>query len=214
MQLAIFDLDGTITRRDTLAPYVFGFLCRHPWRLPRLLGIIPALIRYLFRRDRGDLKSALLRSALGGVSRSQLNMWNSRFIPALIARGTFRQALDQIAEHDRAADVLVLMSASPDLYVPAIAAELGFTETICTGVRWNGDRLGGALTTPNRRGAEKTRCLESLRDRHAGLETIAYGNTASDLDHLCRSNRGVLVNAPPATRRHAAGLGILCVSWH
>jgi len=214
MQLAVFDLDGTITRRDTLAPYVFGFLLRHPWRLPRVLGVIPALVRYLFRRDRGDLKGALIRSALGGSSRLQLDLWNSKFIPALIARGTFRQALEQIAEHNRATDVLVLMSASPDLYVPAIAAKLGFAETICTGVRWNGDQLDGALTTANRRGEEKTRCLLSLRDRHTGLETIAYGNTASDLDHLCRATRGVLVNAPPATRRHAAGLGLCCVSWH
>jgi phosphatidylglycerophosphatase C len=214
MQLAVFDLDGTITRRDTLAPYVFGFLFRHPWRLPRLLGMVPALIRYLFRRDRGALKSALIRSALGGISHSQLAMWNSKFIPALLERGTFRQALEQIAEHNRAADVLVLMSASPDLYVPAIAAKLGFAEAICTGVRWHGDRLDGALTTANRRGKEKTRCLESLCDRHSGLETTAYGNTASDLDYLCRSTRGILVNAPPATRRHAAGLGLRCVSWH
>ena len=214
MQLAIFDLDGTITRHDTLVPYVFGFLSRHPWRLPRLLGVIPALVRYLFRRDRGELKSALIRSALGGISRSQLDLWNSEFVPALIARGTFRQALEHIAEHDRAGDVLVLMSASPDFYVPAIAAELGFGETICTGVRWNGDRLDGALTTPNRRGAEKTRCLESLRNRHAGLETTAYANAASDLDHLTRSTRGVFVNAPPGARRHAASWGIRCVSWH
>ncbi len=32
VELAVFDLDGTITRRDTLVPYVFGFLRRAPWR--------------------------------------------------------------------------------------------------------------------------------------------------------------------------------------
>jgi phosphoserine phosphatase len=29
-QLVFFDLDGTITRRDTLSGYVFGFALRHP----------------------------------------------------------------------------------------------------------------------------------------------------------------------------------------
>ena len=38
-RLAVFDLDGTITRRDTLVPYLIGYARRHPsglWRLWRL----------------------------------------------------------------------------------------------------------------------------------------------------------------------------------
>ena len=40
-RLAVFDLDGTITRHDTLVPYLMGYGRRHPaglwrlWRLPR-----------------------------------------------------------------------------------------------------------------------------------------------------------------------------------
>ena len=48
--LALFDLDGTITRRDTLLPYVAGFLLRHPARLARLPRLLPALARLLRRR--------------------------------------------------------------------------------------------------------------------------------------------------------------------
>ena len=35
--LAVFDLDGTITRHDTLLPFLGGYLLRHPWRLPRVV---------------------------------------------------------------------------------------------------------------------------------------------------------------------------------
>ena len=35
----------------------------------------------------------------------------------------------------------------------AIGRELGFNETICTEVRWDGDHLDGTLTTPNRNSA-------------------------------------------------------------
>lgn len=213
MRVAIFDLDGTITRHDTFLPFVFGFLSRHPWRLPRLVGVVPALLRYAITRDRGALKSALMRSALGGVSRIELDKWNARFVPALVAHGTFKQALDHISAHRRAGDVLVLLSASPDLYVPTIAAQLGFTESISTGVRWRDDRLDGRLTTANRRGEEKTRCLELLRSRHAGLEISAYANALSDLEHLRRCTRGILVNGSTAARRRAAELGIRCVDW-
>jgi phosphoserine phosphatase len=106
------------------------------------------------------------------------------------------------------------MSASTDLYVPAIATALGFHEVICTGVRWNGDRLDGHLTTPNRRGSEKTRCFAGLRSKHPGQTTAAYGNAASDLDHLRLADHPLLVNASPSARRKATKLGIPFAHWH
>ena len=49
MQVALFDLDGTITRHDTLFPYVLRVCLRHPGRLLRVLRRMPgALLRYAF----------------------------------------------------------------------------------------------------------------------------------------------------------------------
>jgi len=69
VRLAIFDLDGTITRHDTLAPYVLGFLIlRSPWRLPALLLVLPVLLGYAVGLiDRGGLKSAFILTALGAA---------------------------------------------------------------------------------------------------------------------------------------------------
>jgi phosphatidylglycerophosphatase C len=214
MQLAIFDLDGTITRRDTLAQYVFGYLRRHPWRVLGLPLVLPALIGFALKlRDHGQLKATFIRSTLRGCSHEQLENWTAVFVPALLARGVFANALEQIAAHRDAGDHLVLMSASVDVYVPAIGRALGFAETICTGVRWNGDRLDGALTTPNRRGLEKVRCFAALHQRHPGMSTAAYGNAASDLPHLRLADRGVLVNGDPSARREASAAGISIVEW-
>lgn len=213
MQLAIFDLDGTITRHDTLVPYVFGYLRRNPARLPRLPGVLPALARFAFIQDRGDLKAALIRTALGNESRERIEAWTATFVPALLERGTFEQARDRITMHRNAGDRLILMSASPDLYVPAIARALGFDEWISTGVRWNGDRLSGELSTANRRGEEKTRCLEELRARYPGIQISAYGNAGSDLSHLSRVERGVLVNGPASARRAASAAGLTIERW-
>ena len=174
---------------------------------------VPALLRYLIKRDRGKLKAALIKSVLGNISRAQLEAWNARFVPALMARGLFKDALAQIAAHRQANDRLVLMSASPDLYVPAIAHALGFDETICTEVSWMAGRLQGDLLTPNRRGAEKVRCVQALRARHPTLSVRAYGNAASDLAHLVLADEGVLVNGSQAARRQAEAQGIECVLW-
>jgi len=215
VRLAIFDLDGTITRRDSLMPYALGFLVRRRlWRLPALLLVLPALGGYTVGLvDRGGLKSAFIRATLGGCRREDLERWTATFVARLIAHGVFPQALEAIRAHIHAGDHLVLLSASTDLYVPAIAAVLGFQEVICTGVRWNGERLIGTLTTPNRRGGEKARCVIALRARHPGMQTIAYGNAASDIDHLKLVERALLVNGSRSARRAAILGGMSCIDW-
>src|ERR1700722_5521080 len=81
----------------------------------------------------------LLPYAMGFVLRHR--PWRLPFLAGVlpstiefaIRRGTFANALEQIADHRRRGDHLVLMSASTDLYVPEIARALGFSETISAG---------------------------------------------------------------------------------
>ena len=213
--LVFFDLDETITRYDTLLPYALRHLLWHrPWRLPLLLTVVPPVVNFVLGRgDEGPVKQAFIKSTLGGCRRSDIEAWTARFVPKVIAHGTFADALKKVREHRSRGDYLVLMSASTDLYVPAIARELGFNETLCTGVRWAGDRLNGTLTTRNRKGEEKARCFTALRERHPGLATTAYGNSATDLPHLRLADHGVLVNGSEKARREAAELGVTCVDW-
>jgi phosphatidylglycerophosphatase C len=213
--LVFFDLDETITRYDTLLPYALRFLLtRRPWRLPLLLRVVPPVINFLLGRgDEGPVKEAFIKATLGGSRRSDIEAWTTRFVPNVIAHGTFADALKKVTEHRSRGDYLVLMSASTDLYVPAIARALGFNETICTEVRWDGDRLDGTLTTPNRKGMEKARCFTAFREHHPGLATAAYGNSHTDLPHLRLADRGVLVNGSDKARRDAKALGVSCVDW-
>lgn len=212
--VAVFDLDGTLTRHDTLLPYLAGFAWRHPRRWPGLWRIVPALIEYAARRDRGRLKSRVVRAVMGGEDRGTVAAWSEEFVRGLEARGAFHSdALAALAAHRAAGDHLVLLSASPDLYVPLIGARLGFERTLCTELRWEGERLDGALLTPNRRGPEKVRCLERLRSEYPGMRIIAYGNSGADLPHLERADRAVLVNGGAALERAAAGVGIAAAHW-
>jgi len=212
--LAVFDLDGTITRRDTLVPYLLGYARRHPRGLWRLWRLPFTLARFaLGLSDRGRLKSALIREVMLGARRATIEQWSEEFcrvhLPALL----YPKALAAVERHRQAGDRLVLLSASVDLYVPAIAKTLGFDEAICTGVSWSGDRLEGRLTTANRRDDEKRRCIEQLRAEHPGLPVAAYGNAASDLAHLRIVEAPRVVNASAATRRKADALGLPVEDW-
>jgi HAD superfamily hydrolase (TIGR01490 family) len=180
-----------------------------------LATVLPSTVEFVVGRvDEGAVKAAFIKATLGGARRSKIDAWTARFVPRLLAHGTFANATERIAEHRRRGDHLVLMSASTDLYVPEIARSLGFNETICTGVRWDGERLNGSLTTPNRKGEEKARCFTALREKHPDLqETTAYGNSSTDLPHLRLATHGVLVNGSARARQTAQGLGVACVDW-
>ncbi len=212
--VALFDLDGTLTWHDTLVPFLLGFLWRHPRRLPGLWRVPFAVIGFAADRHRGKLKSRVIRAVLGGESRTVIEAWAEAFVNDLKPRHRFRAAaLAKLESHRAAGDHLVLLSASPDLYVPRIGSLLGFERTVCTEVLWQGDRLDGTLKTPNRYGAEKSLCLAWLRTQYPGLPIAAYGNSASDLDHMRSADRAMLVNANTAARGLAEKAGIPTAVW-
>jgi phosphatidylglycerophosphatase C len=211
--LAIFDLDGTITRHDTLWPYIRGFLWRHPSRWWRLLLCIGPLIRFWCGfHDRGVLKGAIIHLTLGGASRPALSAWSAAFTEHLLHAGLYAEALACIEVHRREHTHLVLLSASPDLYVPVIAKALGFDACVCSEVRWRNDGgLEGTLTTANRRGPEKARCVRLLLSECQPRFSHAYGNSRADLEHLQLVSAGTYVNG--SARALVGMASVRAVRW-
>jgi phosphatidylglycerophosphatase C len=211
--VAVFDLDGTITRHDTMPRFLLLAVRRRPARAWGLWIVPGALARFLLDRDRGRLKSRLVRALLGGATRTEVARLAAEFATGAAAPALRSRALAAIGRHRARGDYLVLLSASVDLYVPALGARLGFDEVICTELLWRDDRLDGALRSANRRGDEKTRCLEALRGEHPGARITAYGNADSDLEHLARADAGWVVNGSAGTRRAAARLALGVDDW-
>jgi phosphatidylglycerophosphatase C len=208
-------LDGTLTWRDTLLPFLLGYLRLRPHRIFGLWRAPLSLYRYWRDRDRGALKSDVIQMLMRGERRLVLDAWAQSFVAGLKPKHRFRPiALGVVEAHRATGDHLVLLSASPDLYVPLIGQMLGFERTLCTEIQWRGDRLDGALKTANRRGEEKLACLNWLREQYPGAPVIAYGNSSSDLDHMRQADRALLVNGDSAARRLADKWGIGVSYWN
>jgi phosphatidylglycerophosphatase C len=213
--VAVFDLDGTLTWRDTLVWFLLNYLRRHPWRVVRLWRLPFALLSFVaLGRDRGALKSRVIRMVMGGAARADIDACAEAFVGTLRPRRRLRpDALAALEAHRAAGDHLVLLSASPDLYVPQIGRYLGFERTLCTELEWRAGRLEGALRTANRRGAEKSRCLAWLRTQYPGMPIVAYGNSAADLEHMRQADRALLVNGSAAARAEAKQSGVPTAEW-
>lgn len=215
LAVAVFDLDGTLTYRDTFVPWLLGFVAHHPSRWWRLLAFLPIGVAIACGvRDRGRLKSWLLRAFAGGVDSAVLDRWSATHVQHVVSSQLRPGAVEALRAHQTAGDHVILLSASVDAYVPRIGSLLGITEVICTGVRWHEDgRLDGRLTTANRQGEEKAVVLRTLRERFPGRVFAAYGNTTGDLPHLRLVERPLLVNGNAGARRRAEALGIPAADW-
>ena len=71
--IAVFDLDGTITTRDTTAAFLLGYLREHPRRLARCLPLTAATAGFALGlvdnagMKRAAIRAPIVRAAQGGL---------------------------------------------------------------------------------------------------------------------------------------------------
>src|SRR5262250_507215 len=79
--IAVFDLDGTITTRDTTAAFLLGYLREHPRRLANCAPLAVSAAGFVGGVvDNAAMKRAALRAILGGASRTEIAAWIDRFV--------------------------------------------------------------------------------------------------------------------------------------
>ena len=209
--IAVFDLDGTLTTRDTTAAYLLGYLRQHPRRLANGLPVAIGALRFAGGfTDRAELKRAAIRAVLGGLRDDEIAAWTDRFVAWCLKALVRPMARTQIAAHATAKHHLILATASLDLHVQPIARALGFANVICTKVAWTRDgRISGDLDGDNMRGDKKLaavqRAVAAVERAPRSAAVIAYSDHHADLPLLRWADQAVAVNP---TRRLAAAAGI------
>ncbi len=173
---AVWDLDGTLTRADTLLP----FLRRVAGTASVVRALAVAATRDLPRhRRRSAAKALVLQQLLGGRPLAEIDP---------IARDYATRVQDKLRAdstqlwtwHRHHGHRLVIASASPGIYVHHLGRLLGADTVICTEMAVVNGRLTGALKGRNCHGHEKARrVLEYLAEQPAS-QVWAYANGATD----------------------------------
>jgi len=187
--VAAFDLDGTLTHGGSVvhwltavagAPAVRRALARHA------AALIAGAIRSGPAAD--DAKQALFTSVLSGRAVDDVAAVSAAFAAAHVRHSIRPEVVARLAEHLDRGHVVVVVSASPSLYVARIAEDLGAHGAAATDLEVADDgTLTGRYRGSNCRGDEKlrkvTELLGTLGVSGAGRARplYAYGNSRGDL---------------------------------
>ena len=134
--LAIYDMDRTVTRSPTYTPFLLHCAVhRAPWRLLLLPLVIASMLAYVSRLiDRGRLKEINHRLLLGAkIHPRELEPLVQGFADRQVATNIRPGARKAIARDKAEGRRVVLATASYRLYADAIAKRLGFDDVIGTG---------------------------------------------------------------------------------
>src|SRR4029078_9792412 len=134
--LAIYDMDRTITRHATYTPFLLHCAVRQaPWPLLLLPLVALSMLAYVARLiDRARLKEINHRLLLGAkIHPRALKPLVDSFADRQLAENVRPGARLAIARDKAEGRRLVLATASYRLYADAIAERLGFDDVIGTG---------------------------------------------------------------------------------
>jgi len=193
--IAAFDVDGTLTTRDCVRPFLERAAGRRRLvtsMLRRPLATIAAAVR----RDRDRLKEIIVGGSLRGKLVTDVERVGEQFAQYVLVNWLRPDTLRRLRWHQRSGHRTVLVSASLAAYLRPLALRLGVDDVLCTDSTRAGDRYGDRLDGPNCRAGEKRRrldlWLEEQRLDHA--EVWAYGDSAGDRELLDRADHAVWVN--------------------
>jgi HAD superfamily hydrolase (TIGR01490 family) len=193
--VAFFDFDGTLTRRDSLLPFL-RMVAGTPLFVARLVLLSPVLTAYAAKLIRNDVvKEIVLARFLEGMDRDELRQLGRKFASERLT-GLLRPAgLERLRWHQAQKHVCVLVSASLDVYLEPWARDMGFDDWITSGLETDiAGRVIGRLSGGNCFGEEKVRRIKEWLTGKEISQCYAYGDSPGDLPMLKMANEGYLLS--------------------
>ena len=217
--LAIYDMDRTVTRRATYTPFLLHCaLRRAPWRLLFLPLVIASMLAYVLKLiDRGRLKEINHRLLLGRKRHPhELKPLVDSFAEKTVASNIRPGATAAIARDKAEGRRVVMATASYRLYADAIGQRLGFDDVIGTGSIIGLDaRVHARIDGENCYGPAKLRMVSDWLAK-SGLSRghiRFYSDHASDAPVFEWADEAVAVNPHDRLARLAKERGWRVEDW-
>jgi phosphatidylglycerophosphatase C len=182
--VAAFDLDGTLTTRDCVVP----FLCRFAGRRGLATGLARRahlLIGAIARGDRDRLKEIATAAVFTHRPLASVKAAGEAFAADVVSAWLRPDTVEILRRHQRDGHHVVVVSASYGTYLRPLVSRLDVADAIGTELAVDdAGRCTGALDGGNCRGAAKVvRLHRLLEQRFGGRDNVtlwAYGDSPGD----------------------------------
>lgn len=205
--LALFDFDGTITRRELFPDFIRRAISRRRWFCGRLL-LSPWIVGYQLGLVSGTtIRAAIVRLAFSGVPRSEVEAKALAFAQNVIPTELRDQAMARIDWHRRRGDEIVVVSGALDLYLAPWCAQQNL-KLLCSSLAHQNGVLSGRYKGQQCVVDEKAARVRQAYDLSRFERIYAYGDTEEDRALLSLAHEAwfqwralpqLQTNAPPAT---------------
>ena len=182
-RLALFDLDGTLTNKDTFleflkyvrgsAHFYFGMLMITPYLVTYKLGLYP----------NWRAKERALNYFLAGMTHEELRKMGVDFSNQIFPELIRPRALEKLEQHRSAGDDIYIVSASCEEWVAPWAHHKNL-EAICTRLEIKAGKITGRIQGKNNYGPEKARRIDEIIDIDKYDEIHVYGDSRGDREML------------------------------
>jgi HAD superfamily hydrolase (TIGR01490 family) len=218
--IAIFDLDYTLTKRGTWGRFVLKNIRSRPhhW-LPFAFGTAKAQLRYIQgKTSRVCVKQEMMRWSMVGARKEDIIRMAEEFADKEIRDGLRPGAWKALEQHRANGDEIVIASAAVCVIVDAIARRLNVPHWVSTEMKWEDGRLAADFETENCYGPAKLTRVKSLFAQYPELKQnhtviTMYSDSYSDIEILRYSDKAVAVNADAKLKRAARTEGFELVNW-
>ncbi|MCL9683045.1 HAD-IB family hydrolase [Legionella maioricensis] len=180
--VAIFDFDGTLTKKSTTLPFLrFVFPGQFILLMPFLF---PALILFSCRLITIDsLNLFICWLFFKNKSRNVILSWGDLFAQTQIPHLLKDEAINALKKHQKNGHYCILATSAYDVYIKAWAEFYGFDAVVCTVFEvGNNNQFTGYLSGASCYGLEKAKKVQPWITKNT--EIYAYGDSSGDKEIL------------------------------
>lgn len=222
VELAIYDMDRTITRAGTYTPWLlFWAWHRAPWRLLLLpfaaLAGLAYAAKLITRQRLKEINQTLLMGYRTEASR--LAPMAEAYAKRVMNGGVYPDALAQIACDKAAGRRVILATASYAFYVEALARRFGIAEVIATRSQRDArGRILAKIDAHNCYGDSKLAMIKAYFEEkgidRSRVRVRFYSDHFSDRPVFDWADEPIAVNASAPLRAHARLNSWQMIDWH
>ena len=191
MNLALFDFDGTLTKKDSLDEFLKQSVGIKKYFL-NMFRFLPYFILWQTKlMNNGVAKEHLFRIFFKGMDEELFKSKAKEFSLTKLDSIISEERIKILREHQKNGDRVIIVSASMQCWLQPWCDKEG-VELLCTHLKFEEGSFSGKFLTPNCHGIEKANRIKA----HLNIEEYeiihAYGDSSGDKEMLDLAHKSTL----------------------